>query len=105
MALSPCRRSNVEPVEELSCVCAFGAGNEEPRFAVVDARSSKPTSSGSGHVALHLTGRGGAGVKRSHSTPRIPTSASRCCGLADSRVHLAGTVRADTWQDERTPSS
>ncbi|MHB1206327.1 MAG: single-stranded-DNA-specific exonuclease RecJ [Rhodospirillaceae bacterium] len=85
-------------IEELACVAPFGAGNEEPRFAVVDAEIVKADVVGMGHVRCILTGRGGG---------RLTAIAFNCVdsdlGQAlltgrGSRLHLAGTIRPNTWQ-------
>ena len=53
----------VDLVQELACVAPFGSGNEEPRFAVVDAQIVKADIVGSGHVRCILSGRGGGRAK------------------------------------------
>jgi len=89
---------NTDLIAELDCMAPFGAGNDEPRFAVVDAQVVKATVVGSGHVSCILTGRSGG---------RLKAIAFNCVdselGLLllrseGGRLHLAGTVRADTWQ-------
>jgi single-stranded-DNA-specific exonuclease len=88
----------VNLVDELSCVAPFGAGNEEPRFAVVDAQIVKADIVGSGHVRCILSGRSGGRVKAiAFNTADSELGVALLRG-SGSRVHLAGTVRADTWQ-------
>jgi single-stranded-DNA-specific exonuclease len=88
----------VDLVDELACVAPFGAGNEEPRFAVVDAQIVKADVVGSGHVRCILSGRGGGRVKAiAFNTADSELGVALLRG-AGNRVHLAGTVRADTWQ-------
>lgn len=89
-------------IEELDCVAPFGAGNEEPRFAVVDAELIKADVVGQGHVRCILAGRGGG---------RLTGIAFNCVdselGQAlltgvGSRLHFAGCIRANTWQGRTT---
>lgn len=89
-------------VDALKCCGPFGAGNDEPRFAVVDARIVKADIVGAGHVRCILTSAGGGRLKAiafncvdddlGHA---LLTSGGSSAG---GRLHLAGTIRADSWQ-------
>ncbi len=85
-------------IEELSCVGPFGAGNDEPRFAVVDARVVKADIVGSGHVRCILSSAGGGRLKAIAFNCVDDDLGHGLLRAAGSRLHLAGTIRADTWQ-------
>lgn len=89
-------------IEELECVAPFGSGNEEPRFAVVDAELIKADVVGQGHVRCILAGRGGG---------RLTAIAFNCVDSdlghalltgVGQRLHFAGCIRANTWQGRTT---
>jgi single-stranded-DNA-specific exonuclease len=85
-------------VEELAAVAPFGAGNDEPRFAVVSALVAKADVVGSGHVRCFLTGRGG-GRLRAIAFNAADSQLGHLLLTAGGRaLHLAGTIRADNWQ-------
>ncbi len=89
-------------IEELECVAPFGAGNEEPRFAVVDAEVVKVDVVGQGHVSCILTGRGGGRLKAiafNSVDSELGLTLLRSVG---SRLHFAGCIRANTWQGRTT---
>ncbi len=86
-----------ELVEQLERAGPYGARNREPRFALMRARIINPQLIGEKHVRCLLAGEGGTRIKaisfRCHDQP---------LGLAilsarDSRLHVAGHLRADTW--------
>ncbi len=85
-------------VQELSCVGPFGAGNDEPRFAVVDARVVKADVVGSGHVRCILSSAGGGRLKAIAFNCVDDELGRGLLTAAGGRLHLAGTIRADTWQ-------
>jgi len=87
-----------ELVAELECVAPFGAGNEEPRFAVVDVLVAKADVVGSGHVRCFLTGRSGGRVKAIAFNSADSDLGHLLLTAAGRRLHLAGTIRTDTWQ-------
>jgi single-stranded-DNA-specific exonuclease len=76
----------------------FGAGNAEPRIAVMRARLFGVRVVGSGHVSCRLSGSSGARLKA--IAFRVADSELGHALLAgDGKVfHLAGTLRADSWQ-------
>jgi len=86
-----------ELVEQLERAGPFGARNREPRFALMRARIINPQIVGEKHVRCLLAGE---------TSGRLKAIAFRChdqpLGLAllsarDTRLHLAGHLRADTW--------
>jgi single-stranded-DNA-specific exonuclease len=85
-------------VEELACVGPFGAGNDEPRFVVVDARVIKADIVGSGHVRCILSSAGGGRLKAIAFNCVDDDLGHGLLKAAGGRLHLAGTIRADTWQ-------
>ena len=85
-------------IEELQCVAPFGSGNEEPRFVVVDAQVVKADIVGSGHVRCILTGRSGGRLKAISFNSVDSDLGQALLRAAGGRIHLAGTIRADTWQ-------
>jgi single-stranded-DNA-specific exonuclease len=75
----------------------FGAGNPEPRFALMHARIGKAERIGENHVRLFLTGSGGGRIKamafRSADQPL-----GRALLEAQGRtIHVAGKLRVDDW--------
>jgi single-stranded-DNA-specific exonuclease len=87
-----------ELIAELECVAPFGAGNDEPRFAVVDALISKVDIVGSGHVRCILTGRSGGRLKAISFNSADSDLGHLLLTSQGRRLHLAGCIRADTWQ-------
>ncbi len=85
-------------VAELDCVAPFGAGNDEPRFAVLDVQIAKADVVGSGHVRCFATGRGGGRVKAIAFNSADSELGHLLLTAQGRRLHLAGTIRADTWQ-------
>jgi single-stranded-DNA-specific exonuclease len=85
-------------VAELAAVAPFGAGNDEPRFAVVNARVAKADVVGSGHIRCFLTGQGGGRLKAIAFNAADSQVGHLLLTARDQGLHLAGTIRADTWQ-------
>ena len=76
----------------------YGSGNDEPRFAVVDADVGKADIVGSGHVRCILTGRTGGRLK---AIAFRSADSDLGVGLLNARgrsLHLTGTIRVETWQ-------
>ena len=89
-------------VAAIQQLAPFGAGNPEPRFVLPLVRVAKADVVGKGHVRCILTGNDGGGGKG-----RLKAIAFRAAGepLGDAllntsgmALHLAGKIRADTWQ-------
>ncbi len=85
-------------VAELDCVAPFGAGNDEPKFAVIDVQVNKADVVGSGHVRCFLSGRSGGRLKAIAFNCVDSELGQLLLTAAGKRLHLAGTIRADTWQ-------
>ncbi|MBF0373989.1 MAG: single-stranded-DNA-specific exonuclease RecJ [Alphaproteobacteria bacterium] len=94
-----CGGATRELVETIARCGPFGAGNEEPRFVISAARVSWSKAVGTGHVSCTLAGAGNT---------RLKAIAFRCMdgplGQAllnpGPPLHLAGTLRLETWQGE-----
>jgi len=85
-------------VEELAAVAPFGAGNDEPRFAVISAQVAKADIVGSGHIRCFLTGRGGGRLKAIAFNAADSDLGHLLLTAGGRPLHLCGTIRADTWQ-------
>ena len=88
-------------ISELECVAPFGAGNDEPRFAVVDVKVAKSDVVGSGHVRCFLSGRGGGNIKAIAFNSADSELGHILLTAGSRRLHVAGNVRADNWQGRR----
>jgi single-stranded-DNA-specific exonuclease len=91
-------------LETLARCGPFGAGNDEPRFVIPFVRVGRADIVGQGHLRCVLTGAQGGG--------RLKAIAFRCVdsdlgvGLLNSQgqaLHVAGTLRRDTWQGRDEP--
>ena len=85
-------------IDELACVGPFGAGNDEPKFAVANARIVKADIVGQGHVRCILSGPGGGRLKAIAFNSVDGDLGHGLLTAAGGALHLAGTIRADTWQ-------
>lgn len=94
-----CSGANVATVETLKQLGPFGAGNAEPKFAIIAARLVKADVVGQGHVRCILAGSGGHRLKAiafravdgdlGHALLSAPPGAT---------FHFAGSLRLDAWQ-------
>lgn len=87
-----------EFAQMLGKLAPYGSGNDEPRFAVVDADVGKADIVGSGHVRCFLTGRAGGRLK---AIAFRSADSDLGVGLLNARgrsLHLTGTIRVETWQ-------
>ncbi|MBL8629475.1 MAG: single-stranded-DNA-specific exonuclease RecJ, partial [Rhodospirillaceae bacterium] len=76
----------------------YGAGNDEPRFAVLDAQVAKADIVGTGHVRCFLTGRGGGRLK---AIAFRSADSELGVGLLNAKgrtLHLSGKIQLETWQ-------
>lgn len=84
-------------VGQIQQMAPYGAGNAEPRFALVDCRVSQARIVGDSHVSCALDGVAGGRVKaiafRSAGSPLGRE-------LLEGRMplHLAGRIKLDRWQ-------
>ncbi|HLO78381.1 MAG TPA: single-stranded-DNA-specific exonuclease RecJ, partial [Magnetospirillum sp.] len=84
--------------ETLRQLGPFGAGNPEPRFAVTAARIIKADVVGNGHVRVILKGNGGQSLKAIAFRAADSDLGQALLTSRGGAFHLAGTLRADTWQ-------
>lgn len=75
----------------------FGAGNEQPRFVIPNVRVGKADVVGSGHVRAFLTGPGGGRLKAIAFKCVDSELGVALLGSAGMAMHVAGTLRLDTW--------
>ena len=90
--------ASTELVEVLAQVGPFGSGNPEPRFAITAARIVKADVVGAGHVRLILTGAGGKRLKAIAFRAADSEMGHALLSSQGASFHLAGVLRADTWQ-------
>ncbi len=85
--------------ERVAALGPFGSGNPEPRFALPGVRILRADPMGTGHLRCFVAGSDGKQVNavafRVAETPLGDLLASRGGGRP---VHLAGHLRAETWQ-------
>jgi single-stranded-DNA-specific exonuclease len=93
-----CGGVTVDLVETLKQLGPFGAGNAEPRFAVAAARVVKADVVGNGHVRCILAGAGGQRLKSIAFRAADSELGHALLTSQGTTFHLAGTLRADTWQ-------
>jgi single-stranded-DNA-specific exonuclease len=87
-------------VEVLQKVGPFGAGNAEPRFAVMGARVLRADVVGTGHVRCTLTGARGGRLKAIAFRAADSELGYALLNSAGTCLHVAGTLRRDTWQGQ-----
>jgi single-stranded-DNA-specific exonuclease len=91
--------ATVELAQLVARLGPFGSGNPEPRFAVTDLRVVRGEIVGDGHVRAILAGGTGGRLKaiafRSAGDP-LGQALLRGGGAS---LHLAGSLRLDSWQD------
>jgi len=97
------RAASIELIETLAALGPFGAGNPEPVFAVTGARIVRADVVGSGHVRLVLSGTGGGKLKAIAFRAADSEMGMTLLSSAGAPVHLAGTLRIDSWQGTSTP--
>jgi len=92
------RACTPELLEILARVGPFGAGNDEPRFVVPSVRVTKADVVGQGHVRCFLTGAGGGRLKAIAFKCVDSDLGMALLNSAGSALHVAGSLRLDTWQ-------
>ena len=90
-----------ELVDLLERAGPYGSGNEEPRFAVTDARVVKADVVGSGHVRCILAGAGGGRLKTIAFRRAGDALGEALLGSVGTDLHVAGHLRADEWRGRR----
>ncbi|MEX0807669.1 MAG: single-stranded-DNA-specific exonuclease RecJ [Dongiaceae bacterium] len=87
--------------ERIATLGPFGSGNPEPRFALPGVRILRSDPMGKDHLRCFVAGSDGKQVRavafRVGGTPLGDLLASRGGGMP---VHLAGHLRAETWQGQ-----
>jgi single-stranded-DNA-specific exonuclease len=91
---------SLDLVETLKQVGPFGSGNAEPRFALPAVRIQKADVVGSGHVRCFLSGQNGARLKAMAFRAADSDLGMALLQNAGASMHLAGTLRAETWQGQ-----
>jgi single-stranded-DNA-specific exonuclease len=88
---------NAELVKSLAILEPFGAGNEEPRFAVLDARLSSSDAIGGGNIRCFFAGDNGRSVGailyRGYDTPL----GEALLGGEGKRFKVAGKIRTNEY--------
>ena len=90
-----------ELVDLLERAGPYGSGNEEPRFAVTDARVVKADVVGSAHVRCILAGVGGGRLKTIAFRRAGDALGEALLGSVGTDLHVAGHLRADEWRGRR----
>lgn len=90
--------ATVDLIETLKRLGPFGSGNAEPRFAIAGARVVKADVVGSGHVRVVLAGPGGHRLKAIAFRSADSELGHALLAAGGTALHLAGALRADTWQ-------
>lgn len=91
---------NADLVRRLAQVAPFGQGNPEPRFAVPTVRVAHAAVMGKGHLRLRLSDAGGrsADAVAFRSGDGAVVDALDAAFRTGEALHVAGHVRAETWQ-------
>jgi len=76
----------------------FGAGNDEPRFAVPSVRLGRADVVGGGHVRAYAYGKNGGRLKIIAFRAAEEDLGRALLSHRDRPLHLLGALRADTWQ-------
>lgn len=91
--------ASTDLVEMLARCGPYGAGNEEPRFVISHCRVAKADVVGSGHVRMFLSSSNGMGRLKAIAFRCVDGELGQALLNGAGRVfHIAGTLRADTWQ-------
>lgn len=93
-----CAGCTTDLIDKLKQLGPFGAGNPEPRFAIIGARIVKADVVGTNHVRCILTGAGGQRLKSIAFRAADTDMGQALLTGQGTLFHLAGTLRADTWQ-------
>ncbi len=93
-----CAGCTTDLIDTLKQLGPFGAGNPEPRFAVTNARIIKADVVGNGHVRVILKGASGTSLKAIAFRAADSDMGQALLASRGEAFHLAGTLRADTWQ-------
>lgn len=100
-----CAAATVELCETLDRLGPFGTGNSEPRFVIPNLRVLKADIVGQDHVRC-IFGDGGGGTRlkgiafRVLGSPRDQEMGKALLSSQGAGFHLAGHLRADSWQGQ-----
>ncbi|CAA6604000.1 Single-stranded DNA-specific exonuclease [Rhodospirillaceae bacterium LM-1] len=94
--------ANYDLVETLERCGPYGAGNEEPKFALAGVRIAKADIVGMGHVRVNLAGPGGGWLKAIAFKSADSELGHALLASKGDPIHIAGSLRADTWQGRRS---
>ena len=93
------RGATVELAEEISRLAPFGPGNAEPRLAIRNVRIAYADIVGSDHIRFSMSTSAGGGTLDGISFRSVGTPLGQLLLSAHDRlVHVAGRLKADTWQ-------
>lgn len=90
--------ATAELLETLAQVGPYGAGNEEPRFVIPAARVARADIVGQGHVRCFLSGTRGGRLKAIAFKAVDSELGMMLLNSQGSALHIAGTLRLDSWQ-------
>jgi len=90
-----------ELVELLSRMEPFGAGNDEPRFAVPSVRIGRADIVGGNHVRAFAFGSNGGRLKLIAFRASETELGRTLLNHQDRQVHLLGMLRADNWNGRK----
>ena len=82
--------------DQLQTIGPFGAGNPEPCFVLPDVRIVKADNVGVGHVRCILSGVDGGRLK-AMAFASLSEDVRQLLLRRTTRLHIAGTLRADNW--------
>ena len=94
-----CGGATAAMVETLKQLGPFGAGNAEPKFAIIGARLVKADVVGQGHVRCILAGSGGQRLKAiAFRAVDGELGHALLSARPGATFHFAGSLRLDSWQ-------
>ncbi|WP_458097234.1 single-stranded-DNA-specific exonuclease RecJ [Roseomonas sp. WA12] len=98
--------ANTALAEQIGRLAPFGTGNEEPLFAIRHARVVRADRVGKegNTIRLFLEGEGGGRLKAVCFRAKEGPLAELLLGARGRPLHLAGTLRAESWNGEVTTS-
>jgi single-stranded-DNA-specific exonuclease len=91
---------------EVERMAPFGAGNQEPRFGLADARLVEARPVGEGHVSCQLTGPAGGGRTKAIAfrVGGTPLAEALLRGAGGGSLCLAGRLRVDRYRNREQAS-
>ncbi len=91
---------------EVERMAPFGAGNQEPRFGLADARLVEARPVGEGHVSCQLAGPAGGGRTKAIAfrVGGTPLAEALLRGVGGCGLRLAGRLRVDRYRNREQAS-